>query len=283
MYQIQRVLNNNSILVNGDQEENLIFMGKGIGFGKKVHDMIEYDASMDIYRFEKQNDKGDAMDIIESVEPMFIEASAAILQEAVRVFGDVDTNILLPLADHIAFSIERMKQDMIISNPFSNEIRLLYNEEYEVALKGKSIIKQITGYEISDDEIGYITLHVHSALCHDKVPQSMQAAIIIKDSIEEVERDFHISIDMNSMSYVRLMNHMKFLLLRLRSDEELQLDVSDFVKERFTYAYTCASRICKDLEKAFQKEIREVEVGYLALHIERIRTSEIEKQKAKQA
>lgn len=279
MYQIQRILNNNSILVSGTHGENMIFMGKGIGFGKKINELIAYDDTMDLYRFTQTNDKGDAMEIIESVDPMFIEASAAIIHHAQEVFGEVDTNILLPLADHIAFSIERMKQEMIISNPFSNEIRLLYSEEYEVASKGKAIIQEITGYTISEDEVGYITLHVHSALSSDKVPESMQAAIIIKDSIEQVERDFQIQIDLNSMSYVRLMNHMKFLLLRLRTKEELQLDVSAFVKEKFPYAYQTAIKICNDLGKVFKQSISEVEVGYLALHIERIRTSEIEKQK----
>lgn len=279
MYQIQRVLNHNSILVTNEQGESMIFMGKGIGFGKKTNDTIEYHDDMELYRFAQKNDKGDAMEIIESVDPMFIESSGAIIHLAQETFQDVDTNILLPLADHIAFSIERMKQNMMISNPFSNEIRLLYGEEYEVACKGKEIIKEITGYEISEDEVGYITLHVHSALSSDKVPESMQAAIIIKESIEQVEKDFQIQIDLNSMSYVRLMNHMKFLLVRLRSNEELQLDVSDFVKEKFPYAYQTATKICADLAKAYKQHIDEVEVGYLALHIERIRTSELEKSK----
>lgn len=279
MYQIQRVLNNNSVLVSGKNDNQMIFMGKGIGFGKKVNEFIAYEGHMDVYRFAKTNDKGDAMDIIDHVDPILIEVSADILHLAQEKFQGIDTNILLPLADHIAFSIERMKQNMVISNPFANEIRLLYNEEYEVALEGKRIILEKTGYDISEDEVGYITLHVHSALSSDKVPESMQAAIIIKDSIEQVEKDFDINIDMNSMSYIRLMNHMKFLLLRIRTKEKLQLDVSDFVKEKFTYAYHTAEKICKELGDIYHTSIEEVEVGYLALHIERIRTSEIEKQK----
>ena len=123
----------------------------------------------------------------------------------------------------------------------------------------------------------YITLHVHSAACSEKVPESMQAAIIIKESIEQVEKDFHIRIDVNSMSYIRLMNHMKFLLWRLQTGEKLQVDLSDFVAEKFPYAYQTAEKICKDLSKALKKELSEVEIGYLAIHIERIKSSELEK------
>ena len=277
MDQIQRVLNNNSVLVCDEHQEQIIFVGKGIGFHRKPTESFQYEDWMDVFRFSKKTEKGDAMEIIESVDPVFIEAAAAIIHEAQKVFEKVDTNILLPLADHIAFSYERIKSNMVISNPFANEIRLLFNDEYEVALKGKDIIKQKCGFEINEDEIGYITLHVHSAACSEKVPESMQAAIIIKESIEQVEKDFHIRIDVNSMSYIRLMNHMKFLLWRLQTGEKLQVDLSDFVAEKFPYAYQTAEKICKDLSKALKKELSEVEIGYLAIHIERIKSSELEK------
>lgn len=278
MYQIQRVLNNNSVLVTDSHQEQIIFVGKGIGFHRKPMETFIYEDWMDVFRFSKSNDKGDAMEIIESVDPVFIEISAKILHIASKRFEKVDTNILLPLADHIAFSLERMKQNLVISNPFANEINLLFHDEYEVALEGKKIIKEACGVEISEDEIGYITLHVHSALSSEKVSESMQAAIIIKESIEQVEKDFHINIDMNSMSYIRLMNHMKFLLWRLQTGEKLQVDVNEFISEKFPYAYDTAKQIGKDLSKALKKEVSDVEIGYLALHIERIRTSELEKQ-----
>ena len=175
------------------------------------------------------------MEIIQEVNPIFIEVAGRILQLAQARFHEVDKNILLPLADHIAFSIERMKANMDISNPFASEIALLYREEYEVALQGKAIIEEMCGYTINEGEIGYITLHVHSARGEDKVSEAMQTAVIIRDSIEEVERDYGISIDTNSMSYTRLMNHMKFLMLRLQSDEELQMDVGDYVSKQFPY------------------------------------------------
>ena len=38
MYRIEKVLNNNSILASKDNQE-VIFLGKGIGFGKKINDI----------------------------------------------------------------------------------------------------------------------------------------------------------------------------------------------------------------------------------------------------
>lgn len=280
MYTVMKALNNNSVLVQDETGTSMIFLGKGIGFGKKSGDSITCGAGVEVYRFTETNDHGDAMEIIQGVNPLFIEVAGKILKLAQIRFHEVDKNILLPLADHIAFSIERMKADMDISNPFASEIALLYKEEYEVALQGKAIIEEMCGYTINEGEVGYITLHVHSARGEDKVSEAMQTAVIIRDSIEEVERDYNITINTNSMSYTRLMNHMKFLMLRLQGNEELQIDVGDYVSKQFPYAYHTAQKICEELRKVYQKDVPETEIGYLALHIERVRTSELQEDKA---
>lgn len=280
MYTVMKALNNNSVLVQDETGTSMIFLGKGIGFGKKSGDSIACGAGVEVYRFTETNDHGDAMEIIQGVNPLFIEVAGKILKLAQIRFHEVDKNILLPLADHIAFSIERMKADMDISNPFASEIALLYKEEYEVALQGKAIIEEMCGYTINEGEVGYITLHVHSARGEDKVSEAMQTAVIIRDSIEEVERDYNITINTNSMSYTRLMNHMKFLMLRLQGNEELQIDVGDYVSKQFPYAYHTAQKICEELRKVYQKDVPETEIGYLALHIERVRTSELQEDKA---
>ena len=280
MYTVMKALNNNSVLVQDETGTSMIFLGKGIGFGKKNGDSIACGAGVEVYRFTETNDHGDAMEIIQGVNPLFIEVAGKILKLAQIRFHEVDKNILLPLADHIAFSIERMKADMDISNPFASEIALLYKEEYEVAVQGKAIIEEMCGYTINEGEVGYITLHVHSARGEDKVSEAMQTAVIIRDSIEEVERDYNITINTNSMSYTRLMNHMKFLMLRLQGNEELQIDVGDYVSKQFPYAYHTAQKICEELRKVYQKDVPETEIGYLALHIERVRTSELQEDKA---
>lgn len=277
-YKVQKILNNNSILVEDERGSSMILMAKGIGFGKKSgYTFEDIDTQVHIYRFSKMTERGKAMDIIRDVDPVFIEIAAKIIENAELAFHNVDKNILLPLSDHIAFAIERMKANMDISNPFAKEIALLYKDEYDIAVQGRDIIERMTGYVINDAEVGYITLHVHSARGESTMSDAMHAAIIIRESIEKVERDYDIKISTDSMSYIRLMNHMKFLMLRMQTEEELQIDVGSFVSKQFPYAYTTAKKICDDLHRAFLRDIPNVEVGYLALHIERVRTYELKK------
>lgn len=272
MYQIIKVLNNNTILAsNGDVE--VIVMHKGIGFSKKSDDLLEVPRAAKKYIMQKSSRSKDANEIINQLDPIFLEVASEILKEAHEMFDDVDDGILLPLADHICYAIKRMEDNIMPVNPFVNDIRLLFPKEYEVASSAKDIIAKLVGKVINEDEVGYITIHVHSAISNNAVSESMEATRIIHDSIEKLQDDLHIVIDITSISYVRLMNHIKYLLLRLNRNEQLEMDISEFTKEKFPFAYEYAKQICEDLSKTLNKQLPDNEIGYLALHLERILSS----------
>lgn len=111
---------------------------------------------------------------------------------------------------------------MVISNPLTSDIRLLFADEYEVAKKARKIIKRRLGYEITDDEIGYISLHIHAALSSQPPGRSLQVASIIHQTVNYVEETFNIVIDEDSIAYIRLVNHIKFLMVRLDRKEDVQ-------------------------------------------------------------
>ena len=50
-----------------------------------------------------------------------------------RVFGRIDRSILFPMADHMEYAVRRIKNREQISNPLTEDIRLLFHREYKVA------------------------------------------------------------------------------------------------------------------------------------------------------
>ena len=270
MYQVVKVLNNNTILSTCELQE-VIIMYKGIGFGKKMDELVDVPKAAKVYVMQKgTQDKRRSSEIVNLIDPQYLEITSEILKVANEKFGEIDEGILLPLADHICYAMKRMEEKIMPSNPFLQDIRLLFPDEYNVALEGRKIIEDVLGKTINDDEVGYITLHIHSAITYNPVNESMEATRIIHESIDKLQEELHIHIDTQSISYVRLMNHIKFLLLRLNTNEQLQMDISEFTKEKFPFAYEQASSICHALSKTLKKELPENEIGYLALHLERI-------------
>lgn len=270
MLSILKVLNNNTVLVDNKGTE-VIVMDKGIGFNKKSGDTIQLkDTSKEFVMVKQENQKIGDNDIVEYIDPVFIEIAAEILTESSEQFQSIDEAVLLPLADHIYFAVKRMKEDLVPSNPFTNDIKLLYPEEYAIAYKAKKIIKDFINVDINEDEIGFITLHVHSAVYPNRVHEIMNATKIVHDSIIKLEEYLDIRIDVDSLAYARLMNHIKFLIVRINTGEKLSVNLDEFTKEKYPFAYNYAMEMCELLSNTLHKPLPGNEIGYLALHIERI-------------
>ena len=144
-----------------------------------------------------------------------------------------------------------------------------------MACKGKDIIKEVLDVEINEDEIGYIALHIHSSLGNEKISQAMEMAMLVRDCITSIEKNIGKTIDIESLSYNRLMSHIKYMTARTLKGETLKLDMNDYIKERFEKSFEIAEDICKKLGSELNKEIKEVEIGYLAIHIERVFSDEL--------
>ena len=109
----------------------------------------------------------------------------------------------------------------------------------------------------------------HSAM-GEKVDEGMLAAVIVNESIQQIEQECGLSIDVNSLSYSRLLTHMKYLMARLRENETLTLDMEEYTKNAFPYSYQVAAHIIERLSRTLNREVPQIETGYLAMHIERV-------------
>jgi len=277
MFRVIKALNHNGVLaVDMDTYKEYILLGKGIGFGKKVNERMEAPEDAHIYLLQKDTERGPSRELINEIPPEILEITNNIIVEAEKIFKKVDQNILCPLADHIAYAIKRIKSNEQISNPLTQDIKALFPEEYEVARKGKDIIKEIEGVEINEDEIGYIALHIHSSLGSEKVSQAMEIAILVRACITSIEDSIGKKIDIESLSYNRLMSHIKYMAARILKGETIKLDMNDYISERFPKSFEIAEGICKKLGRELKKDINDVEIGYLAMHIERVFSDELE-------
>ncbi|MCG3056102.1 PRD domain-containing protein, partial [Escherichia coli] len=70
------------------------------------------------------------------------------------------------------------------------------------------------------DEAGYIALHIHTAKLHtSNMEQVMMNTTIINEMIEIITEELDLKIDEESISYQRLLTHLRFALNRIAEDE----------------------------------------------------------------
>ncbi len=264
---VVKILNNNALLAHAVDGTEYVYLASGIGFANKAGQPLCPKEGQKRYKLtsaEQEQLTGTGVDA------MYLELSAAIFNLVQEKFPDANPDILLPLADHIAFSIARIRGQVEIVNPFVQDICLLFPEEYAIATKGAALITAQTGAAINADEISYIALHIHSAITAEHVQMSLQVVEGIKAFVREMEEDYHIAIRYDSIAYTRFVTHIKFMIARLHSGEILGVDMNDYTKENFVFSFEKALCLMHTLEQIAKAKFQKNEIGYLALHIERV-------------
>lgn len=270
MFRVKKALNHNTVIAIGEDNQEYLLIGKGIGFGKKVSERMEAPADSTVYSLHEHTERGSAGELVKGMDPEFLEIAEQVLKESEHVFGKIDRSILFPLADHIAFAVKRIQNHEQISNPLTGDIRALFHMEYKAAECIRPILKERLQVEIDEHEVGYIALHIHSAIEDQNVALSMQIARTVRECIEMVEAETGQKIDVMSLAYNRLMNHIRYMAARAVKGEKLKLNMNDYMSVKFPAAYHLASEVCSHMEGYLRQPLEQSEIGYLAMHIERV-------------
>ena len=187
-------------------------------------------------------------------------------------FDNVEHNIIFPMADHLEFAVKRIEKGEEISNPLIDDIKILFHSEYKIAETIRPLLKEQFNIEISDDEIGYVALHVHSAISNDKISQSMEIARAVRECVTMIENVTKTTIRVDSLSYNRLMNHIRYMVARVQHNEPLKLNMNDYILNTFPQSFGIAATVCEELGNSLGTKLDDIEIGYLAMHIERVKT-----------
>ena len=270
MYRVEKVLNHNVILAicEKDKQEYLI-MKKGIGFGKKTAERIEAGEDAKVYSLVDIKNAKDTTSSVKEIEPIYLEAANMLLDEAEKRIGKVERSVLIPLADHIDFAVKRIREQGEISNPLVSDIQVLFHMEYKVAQQILPFLAEHSDITMSESELGYIALHIHSAIAEQNVASSMQVARCVRECVNLIEEEIHQNIPVTTLSYNRLMNHVRYMVLRAEQKEEIKLSMNDYMELRFKKSYGIAAYVCKEMGKILRIKLHENEIGYLAMHIQR--------------
>ena len=184
MYRIAKTLNHNSFI--GVEEENnreYLVMGKGIAFGKKTGQRVQPGDDARIYSLTEMTERGNARTIVQGVSPLSLELASAVLDEAEKEFGKIDRSIVFPMADHLDFAVRRIQNGEQISNPLTDDIRVLFHNEFQAASVLRDILQKRMQITIDEHEIGYVALHIHSAIEDEKVSVAMQTARAVRECL----------------------------------------------------------------------------------------------------
>jgi transcriptional antiterminator len=272
------VFNNNIVLVSMGDVEKILYE-KGIGFGKHLGDSITRTTKIEkIFSIEDKTNYNNFNELVNSVDSELI----ALCEEVIYMISkeldeDLHEKVHISLIDHIVFTLKRLKKGEDIKNPFLVEIETLYPREFELAQKAATMIQDKTKIHIPDDEIGFITLHIHSARNDGKLSNTVRYAFLSNTIIEIIEDETNVLIDRKSLDYARFITHIRFAIQRILNNTPIKNELLDTIKYKYYSSFKLAQKISKFIEGELGLKVVEDETAYLAMHIQRFKSIKLTK------
>jgi beta-glucoside operon transcriptional antiterminator len=268
---ITKILNNNAAIVTDGQQEK-IAVGAGIAFQKRKNDIVN------IHKIEKlfvmkENEK--LQQLLSRIPEEHFTISEEIISHAEEYIGSkLNEHIHIVLTDHLSFAIERESQGIQLKNKLLNEIKILYQKEFEIGLWAIQHIKEKLNIEMPVDEAAFIALHIHTMkLQGGDMHQTLRQTTILRDMVQTIKEFLNITVKEDDISYQRLITHLRFALTRINHYEHHTMDdeMLEMIKRKFPLSYKCAKNVAKKLFLIHDITLPEQELGYITLHIERLR------------
>ena len=270
---VQKINNNVAIGIDGNNREVVIF-GKGIGFQKMPYELKDlskidrtfYDVDQRYYKLIEEIDSelinliGHLVDVVKS-----------------KMEGNWDNNLTFILADHINFSIKRLRMGMKVDFPYSFDIETDFPEFNKYARWIINNINKKMNVFLEKGEITCVAMHLMSA--HEghqddgKETLSEKSSRILNSVTEIIENYFDIKMDKSQLDYQRFRYHVQYFVKRKEAHEEIKednLEMFEKMKTSYPRTYECVCEIQKYMENEFQEPCSKDELLYLMIHINRL-------------
>lgn len=278
MNRIIRVISNNFVISKDKSNKEIIVRGLGIGFKKSPGDLIPEDKVEKIYRMDTSKQINHLVELVESMPLEYISVCTEIIENAQLNLGKkLSQNIYVTLTDHICFALERKKTGLEYKNEMLWEIKNFYHAEFVQGEHAVSVIQDRLGVELSEDEAGFIALHIVNAEMETGIGDMVNITKMIQGILKIVEEHYHISLDQDSLDYGRFITHLKFLGQRMFKKETLREDDSDFllmirklVQDKYQKVFLCAKQIQSYINGNFGHLLSNEEMFFLMVHLRKL-------------
>ncbi|HZG17551.1 MAG TPA: PRD domain-containing protein [Candidatus Bathyarchaeia archaeon] len=273
-YKIKKVISNNALLAIDHSGNEVILLGKGIGFQRTKNDIIpQSDAIEKVFIPSSANNREAMLQLFSETGDDLMNVINSYLEIVERAFDqELTQQFVFSFIDHITFAIKRIQQGIRIYNPFLHEVKNLYPLEYALAEKLLPLIKDKLHIELPEDELGFITLHLRTIKSNQSIAEMNQFSQLITTLVELIEEELSIAINKTSTDYARLVTHIRFAIDRAQKQQGLGENhpLSALLQREYPICYNLSYKLVKIMQNELKLDISEAEVSYLTLHIQRL-------------
>ncbi|MCL7747749.1 glucose PTS transporter transcription antiterminator GlcT [Halalkalibacter alkaliphilus] len=273
MLTVKKVLNNNVLVAEHPSYAEVILIGKGLGFGKKTGDHVADAQAEKFFVLKEEKEQEQYKQLLDYVDENFIGLMNDIIEIVEERFAvNLHEHIHIALTDHLFYAIKRVKQGLDVKNPFLPETELAYPKEFSVATELVDYLSSQLDLDIPPGEIGFVALHIHSALTRRSLKEVNRHTQLISELVSVTEEALKLKIDRKDVNYLRLVRHLHHAIERINKGQyfDNQDSLKNVLQAEYPVCYNLSWKLMKIMQQTLKKTIPEAEAVYLTLHLQRL-------------
>ncbi len=271
---IEKVINNNVVTAIDEANQEVVLMGKGIGFQAKSGAAIANEKIEKKFVLSNEDELGKFQEVVGSIPIEHLDVCVDIINYATSVLGKrLGSSIYISLTDHINFAIERYKKGIVFDNPLAQEVKSFYRNEYLVGEYAISMVEKTLGITLPADEAASIAMHFVNAEYNMGMSDTMHITTLIKEIIELVEKRLNLDFNDLDMVYGRFVAHLKFLAFRVFHEEQISDQDEEYnymVIRLYSKAFSVVEEVATYMKKKYNYDMEMDEKANMTIHIQRI-------------
>ena len=271
---IEKIHNKNVIITTDENHKEIVVMGRGLAYKKRTGEHISKDKIDKIFKLSDPNISDKFKELIADIPIRYMELSDEIILYAKEKLGKrLNDSIYISLTDHMYTAIERAREGVSVKNVLLWDIKRFYKSEFKIGLEALDYIEKKFEIRLSEDEAGFIALHIVNAQMDQSIKTIYEITQIIQEISNMVKYHYRIVFDEDSVYYHRFITHLKYFAERIVSNnlhENNEDDLLNVIKVKYKNAYKFIEKLDEFIHKKYNYDLTDEEKLYLTIHVERV-------------
>lgn len=268
---------NNNIILAEDFGQEVIVLGKGIGFQAVQGMDVDINLVEKIFIPQESASIGRFADTLSGLSYEYVLLASKIVdygKEKLKV--RLNPSIVVALADHFSVVLQYPAK-ISTQTPLQFDIRYIYPDEFQTGIEALEIIKRERDINLPEAEALNIALHfINAEFESSNMPVTFKIVTITGDILRIVEQYYKIILDKETLVFMRFINHVRSMVIEYvtapqnvkssKADDELY----KLALSRLEGVAECCSRISDHLYKKYGLELHKNDAALLAIYITKI-------------
>lgn len=271
-------INNNVALCLDSKGQEVVVFGKGVGFLKPPSEVPLSKIQRTFYDLNRK-----FLPLLDDIPLDVIDFTA---QQVAQIRGqlpyETNANLIMTLADHLAFAMTRAKKGIYTPMPSIYEMEQNYPVEVGIGRQIVKAMEQTFHVKLPKGEVQGVAMHFINASLGSPSSGQLTAEeeyeTILERMTQIVEYALQVTIRRDTFNYARFATHVQYLLKRVQEESSIDSDnlqVYASIRDEYKDVSACVDQIHEYLQRNWSIDLSEEEKLYLIMHINRVISQEL--------